>query len=290
VRVAILIPLLTSLAFAGDATESARELYRKTHYTEAIAELKRGEPDAQTLELLGQCYYQLGDFKKATDALEKAAASVANDASRHAPFDSMIQTWLGRAWGERAETSFPFAAAAHARKAREAFERAVRLDPANAMGMSDLFDYYMQAPGFMGGGIEKARELIPSLAKLDPLGAHLAQAKLDEEKKQLAAAEAELRAAIQIAPDKLDPVLELAQFLARHNRYEESDEAFQQAASVAPDSPRIIFARAESLIKSKRNVAQARDMLKQYLAAKGLTPDDPPRWEALRLMKKAESQ
>jgi tetratricopeptide (TPR) repeat protein len=279
VRAAILIPLLTSLALAGDATETARELYRKTHYADAIAALKQGESDAQSLELLGQCYYQWGDFKKATEALEKAAGL--------APSDSMIQTWLGRGWGERAETSFAFAAAAHARKAREAFERAVRLDPANALAMNDLFDYYLQAPGFLGGGIEKARELIPSLAKLDPLGSHLAQAKLDEEKKQFAAAETELRAAIGMAPDKLDPVLELAQFLARRNRHEESDQAFQQAATVAPDSPRILFARAESLVKGKRNPAEARDLLKQYLATKGLTPDDPPRWEALRLLKKA---
>ena len=67
----------------------------------------------------------------------------------------------------------------------------------------------------MGGGIEKARDLIPRLAPLDPLGAHLAQAKLDEEKKQFAPAETELRAAIRTAPDKVEPVLELAQFLAR---------------------------------------------------------------------------
>jgi tetratricopeptide (TPR) repeat protein len=283
VRAAILIPLLAGLAFAGDATERARELYQKAGYADAIAVLKQqGESDAQILDLLGQCYYQLGDFKKATDALEKAAT--------FAPSDSMIQTWLGRAWGERAATSFPLAAAAHARKAREAFERAVRLDPANAAAMNDLFDYYIQAPGIMGGGVEKARELIPSLARLNPLDAHLAQAKLDEEKKQLAAAETELRAAIRLAPEQLDPILGLAQFLARHNRHEESDEAFQQAASVAPDSPRILFARAESLIKSKRNVAEARDLLKQYLAAKGLPPDDPPHWEALRLLKKADGQ
>ena len=97
-----------------------------------------------------------------------------------------------------------------------------------------------------------------------------------------------MRAAIRIAPERLDPVLELAQFLARRGRHEESDQAFQQAASLAPDSPRILFARAESLIKGKRNLAEAHDLLKQYLAAKGLTPDDPPRWEALRLLKKTE--
>jgi tetratricopeptide (TPR) repeat protein len=277
VQAAILIPLLTGLVYAGDRPH---ELYLKTDYAGAIAALKQREPDAQNLELLGQCYYQLGDFKKATDALEKAATLASSD--------SMIQTWLGRAWGERAETSFPLSAPVHAKKAREAFEKAVRLDPANVLALSDLFDYYTQAPGIMGGGIEKARELIPSIARHDPVGSHLAQARIDEDKKQFAAAETELRAAIRLAPQKLDPLLDFARFLSRRGRQEESERVFQQATGVAPDSPRVPFARAESLIKSRRNVAEARDLLKRYLAAKDLTPDDPPRWEAVRLLKKAE--
>jgi hypothetical protein len=32
---------------------------------------------------------------------------------------------------------------------------------------------------------------------------------------------------------------------------------------------------------------QARDLLKKYLAASNLTPDDPPRWQAMNLLKKA---
>ena len=279
-RAAILIPLLTGFACWGDVTDHARELYGKADYAEAISALRQTDPDASGFELLGQCYYQLGDFKKAADALERAAML--------APSSSMIQAWLGRAWGERAETAFALAAPAHAKKAREAFEKAVRLDPGNALAVTDLFNYYIQAPGIMGGGIEKARELIPSLARLDPLGSRLAQARFDEERKQFAAAETELRAAIKLAPDNLEPMLELAQFLARRGRHDESDQAFRHAASVAPNSPRILFAHAEALIKNKRDVSEGRDLLKKYLAQKGLTPDDPPRWEALRLLKKAE--
>jgi tetratricopeptide (TPR) repeat protein len=282
VRAAILILLLASIVSAADTSAGqAQDLYQKTDYTGAIAVLKQRDPDSRSLELLGQCYFQLGDFKKATEALEKAAAA--------APSDSMVQTWLGRAWGERAETSFALTAPAYARKAREAFEKAVRLDPANVSALSDLSEFYVEAPGIMGGGIEKARALVPLIAKYDPAGAHLAEARVNEEKKQFGAAETELREAIRLAPGKVGPVLDLAQFLSRRGRYEESEQTFQQAAIVAPDSPRILFARGEALFKSKRNPAEARELLTQYLATRGLMPDDPPRWEATRLLKKAES-
>src|SRR5579863_8136769 len=87
VRAAILIPLLTGLLYAGDATS----LYNRAEYAAAVSVLNQSSPDAANLELLGQCYFMLGDFRKATDSLERAAALD--------PGSSMIQTWLGRAWG-----------------------------------------------------------------------------------------------------------------------------------------------------------------------------------------------
>jgi cytochrome c-type biogenesis protein CcmH/NrfG len=281
VLAAILIPWLTGIVFAGETGgDKAAGLYQRTDYDGAIALLKQRSPDAQNLELLGQCYFQLGDFRKATDALQKAAAL--------APSDSAIQKWLGRAWGERAETAFPFAAPEYAKKSREAFEKAVRLDPANTDAISDLLDFYIQAPGFMGGGIEKARGLIPSLQQYDPIAANIARSRIDESKKQFAEAEAQLRDAVRMAPNKLEPVLDLAQFLGRRGRYDESDREFLTAEKLSPASPRIVFARADTDIRARRNLSQARDLMKQYLSGEGLTPEDPPRWEALKLLKKAQ--
>jgi hypothetical protein len=55
---------------------------------------------------------------------------------------------------------------------------------------------------------------------------------------------------------------------------------------MAPDSPRVLFARAETYVRIKRNPGQARTLLNEYLASPNLTPDDPPRAEAIRLLKK----
>lgn len=271
--------ILTGLLRGGEL-ESARALYGHTDYNGAIAVLGKQPIDPQALELLGQSYFMLGDFKKATETLEKAAALD--------PGDSMIRTWLGRAWGRRAETSFAFSAMSYAAKSREAFEKAVQLDPANAEAMNDLFDFYVEAPALVGGGHDKARKLLPSLAKCDPDAVYFAEARLAEDQKQFDLAEAHLRQAVLAVPGKVGQVLNLARFLARRERYEESDRVFQQAREMAPNSPRVLFARAETWIRTRRHPDEARALLKKYLTANDLTPDDPPRSEALQLLKKVD--
>ena len=47
----------------------------------------------------------------------------------------------------------------HASKAHRYFEKAVELDPKNLEAMNDLFEYYLEAPGFLGGGFDKAQAL-----------------------------------------------------------------------------------------------------------------------------------
>ncbi len=278
-RVAILIPLLGGLLFAGASTGSgALDLYSRADYAGAIALLTRESPDAQNLGLLGRSYYQQGDLKQAVDVLERAAAL--------SPADSTIQMWLGRAWGGRAETAFALAAFGYAQKAREAFENAVRLDPSNKEALGDLFDFYVEAPPVVGGGLEKAVGLIPRMEKCDPIGARVASSRIHEERKQFDKAEAELREAIRFGPAQVNSSLDLARFYSRRGRYDDSEKAFGRAARLAPDSFRILFVRATAYIDAGRNPEQARDLLKEYIVAKNLSPADPPVWEARRLLRK----
>jgi tetratricopeptide (TPR) repeat protein len=281
-RISLLFLLLTGLLRAGDGDglDRARNLYNRTDYRGAVAILSHQPANAQTLELLGQSYLALGEFKKATETLEKAAVLD--------PSDSMLRTWLGRAWGRRAENAFALTAMSQAAKSREEFEKAVQLDPSNAEGMNDLFDFYLEAPALVGGGQDKARKLLPALARCDPDAVYFAEARLAEQQKQFDLAEAHLRQAVLAVPGKVGQVLNLARFLARRARYEESDRVFQKAREMAPNSPRVLFARAETLFRTHRHPDEARALLKQYLAAKNLTPDDPPRSEALELLKKVE--
>jgi cytochrome c-type biogenesis protein CcmH/NrfG len=219
--------------------------------------------------------FAVGEFKKAVDVLQRAATL--------APESSTIQHWLGKSHGRLAETSSFLTAPSHASNCRKAFEKAVALDPKNILAMNDLFEYYLEAPGFLGGGLDKAEALTSPIGALEPAEQHYALARLAEKRRDPKGAEQQLRRAVQAAPQQAGRLIDLAKFLARQGRHQESDRTFQQAERVAPGSPALLFERANTLIETKRSLPEAKRMLEQYLHAP-LTPDDPPRGEARKLL------
>lgn len=266
---------------AGPELERARELYKRTDYEAAIRLLSSvPHKDAPVYALTGQVYFMQGEFKKAAENLQKAVEL--------SPNDSDYYLWLGRAYGRRAESSSFVTAPSYAGKARDAFERAVQLNPRNTEAISDLFEYYMDAPGFLGGGLDKAANLANRMAAVNPSEGAWAQARLAEKRKQFTTAEQQLRRAADLAPRQVGRVIDLAKFLAKSGRYQESDETFRRAETLAPDSPKLMFERANTYIQSHRNLELARQLLKRYLDAQ-LTPDDPPRKAAEALLRQVSS-
>jgi tetratricopeptide (TPR) repeat protein len=256
----------------------AEELYQQTDYPASLALLQKNTDDPATNFLIGRDYLMKGELKNATDFLLKA--------TQEQPTSSEFMDWLGRAYGRRAETSNFVTAAGWAAKARQAFERAVELDPKNSDALSDLFDYYLDAPGFLGGGYQKALAVADKTAAIDaPEGFHQ-RARLAQKRKQYSSAELHLRQAVAAAPQEVGHLVALAKFLASQGRTEESDQVFRQAEGVNPNAPSVWYARADVLIKQKRDLDEAKALLQKYMHAR-ITPDDPPKQEALRLLKQA---
>ncbi len=81
--------------------------------------------------------------------------------------------------------------------------------------------------------------------------------------------------------------VDLAHFLAKQGRYQEVDQSFARAEAIAPNSPKLMYAEADCYIKSKRNLNVARELLKRYMNST-LTPDDPPKSEAAKLLKQVQ--
>ncbi|MBN9664028.1 MAG: tetratricopeptide repeat protein [Acidobacteria bacterium] len=259
--------------------DRAQKLYDRTDYEAALAVLNKSSEGktAAGWELAGKASYQLGDFKKSIEYFEKAVQAD--------PSKSGYVNWLGRAWGRRAETANPFMAPGYASKARQFFEKAVALNPKDVEAVNDLFSYYLEAPGFLGGGMDKAMTLAEQIRTNDPAEYHFALAQIAQRRKQYDLAEGQLRKAVDLAPKQVGRVIDLARFLARRGKYGESETIFQQAAKVDPSSKRVLYARAESYIDSNRNLDVARKLLNEYLQSP-LSPEDPSREEARRLLKR----
>lgn len=254
----------------------ARELYQRTGYKEALAVLQPDKSsDPEVLLLAGKSAFMLGDLKKADGYLRTATQLAPKSEYFH---------WYGKVLGRRAEKANFLVAPKLAVDCRKAFEQAVVLDPANIEAWNDLFEYHLEAPGFLGGGLDKAARTAMKIGALDKVEKHYAEARLAERRKDFAGAEQHFHRAAELAPDQVGRWLDLAKFLARRGRFAESDATFRKAEKVAPDSPKLLFERAQVYADGKRNLAEARELLRRYVKA-DLTPDDPPRAEAERLLR-----
>lgn len=268
---------LTAAALAAPLDlDRAKNLYESTDFDGSLR-LLRALPvkDAAANELIGRDYYMQRDYKQAIDALERAFAAE--------PGNSSYALWLGRAYGRRAENSSPFTAPGYANKTRQFFEKAVQLDPRNLDALNDLFEYYMEAPGFLGGGVDKAKALAGRISQVDPSEGQAAEARVYEKNKDYRGAEESLRRAVELAPSRAGRLIELARFLMRRGRDQEAEQTFARAEKIAPGDPRILYARAESYIRNGRNLDTARELLRRYMSS-SLTADDPPRADAAKLL------
>jgi cytochrome c-type biogenesis protein CcmH/NrfG len=282
-RVKRLVSILGFLGLAwasGPDLDRAHKLYNLTEFQQSLEVLQAvPNKDAAVYALMGRNYYGQGEFKKATDALEKAVALE--------PGNSVFHLWLGRAYGRRAETSSMITAPGLANKARQFFEKAVQLNPDNLEAQSDLLEYYLEAPGFLGGGFDKASATATQIARISPAEGHWAQAKLAEKRKEFPSAEAQLRRAFEIAPHQIGRLIDLARLFTKQGRYQEADLSLAKADQIAPNSPKLMFAKADLYIKSKRNLGVARELLKRYVSL-SLTPEDPPRAAAEKLLRQVQ--
>ncbi len=271
---------VTTFARSPDPDLSrAEELYRRTEYRRAIETLEALDAgDAASHALLGKSYLMEGRYKEAVANLEQAV--------REDTLNSDYYDWLGRAYGSLAEGSGFLSALGYAKKTVRAFERAVELSPSNLEALSDLFEYYLQAPGMVGGGLDKAEEIARRIAGLNEAEYHWASARLAEKRRNPAAAEREFRAALLAAPSEVGRTLDLAAFLSSSGRYGESEALFRAAEEKHPNSAKVLYAHAAAYIRSKRELDQAEALLERYLELQ-TTPEDPPRQEAAALLKSA---
>lgn len=189
--------------------------------------------------------------------------------------------WLGRAYGEKADDSSPFTAARIAGKIRGNFEKAVQLDAKNIDARSDLAEYYLEAPGFMGGGTDKAVDQARLIAQQDAAKAHWVNARIAEKRKDFATAEREYNEAIKVGQNA-SYWLNLASFYRRRNRLNDMENTISKAIAAGKKKSSDLYDAATLLYRTGRNLNGAADLVRKYLAA---TPnEEAPAFEAHYLL------
>src|SRR5262245_9329898 len=135
-----------------------------TFLAATLALLLAGTTQAQTAPLPAQAA-EIGKLLRASkldDAVGKGEAW-----SGAEPTSALAWFWVGRAYARQAMASSIFSKPGWASKTRNAYEKAVALDGALIDARFELMQYYVMAPGFMGGDAEKAQQQAQAIFALD---------------------------------------------------------------------------------------------------------------------------
>lgn len=262
---AVFLMLITPLFLrpaTANISDSAKDMLAAGQIDDAIKELNgrlsSAPSDAESSNLLCRAYFELEDWDRAVPSCQKAAALD--------PENSRFHLWLGRAYGEKADRSSFLTAANLAGKVRGEFERAVQLNPNDMDARLDLAEFYLEAPGIVGGGEDRARAQARSIATMSPGREHWVYARIAEKKKDFATAEREYHQYIDLSNGDAEAWLNLALFLRRQRRFDEMDQAIVKLSDAPTSKPGVLVEAAGILYKSDRRLPFAIELLHRYLS------------------------
>jgi Tfp pilus assembly protein PilF len=249
------------LSWLPAAADSAKEMLAAGRIDEAITalngRLSSAPTDAESSNLLCRSYFALEEWDRAESACKRAVELDSGNSRFH--------LWLGRVYGEKADHASFVSAASLAGKVRAEFQRAVQLNPKDIDARLDLAEFYLEAPGIVGGGEEKARAQARSIGANNPAREHWVYARIAEKKKDTQGAENEYRQQIELSNGDGDAWLNYALFLGRQRRLEEMEQAVVKLSQAPMTRPGVLVEGAQILIRSERGYAFAVKLLKRYL-------------------------
>ncbi len=275
--------ILPAVVLAAAATISA---FAQNLLAQANAALQAGEAD-RALALLnslpssgeGQAEaHNLQCRVRLTLEQWNAAVSQCEQAVRLDGQNSGYHLWLGRALGKKAERASFLRAYSLAKRVRAEFEESVRLNPRNAEALEALGEYDLQAPGIVGGGVDKAQGIAAQLDKVDAARAHELRGRIAEERKDYGTAEREFKLAVAAGAHPAFQWTTLAGFYSRRQRWTEMESALRSVLTAArrdKHAATALYDGAGVLTESKRDPLLASKMLEDYLAGSAKTEDAP---------------
>ena len=273
------ILIVPVLGFAQSSGESTLDLFINGQADAAVralrSSLNANPSDAQQHNLLCRVQYAEERWDAAVSECERAA--------NLDPKNGIYQLWLGRAYGEKAEHSSWLTAIGLAKKTRIAFEKAVQLDPGNVEAHSDLSEYYIEAPGFLGGGTDKAAAQANIVEKIEPASAHWIRARIAEHQSRNSDAEAEYKRALTLDMNSPRRLFDLASFYRRVNRLDELESTIQKAAQLNARNDSSLVDSAGLLLRVGRNLPLAATLLRRYID-QGTKSEDAPLFQAQHLL------
>lgn len=247
------------------------------------AALRANPSDPEANNLLCRVDFTLKQFDQASSYCEKAVQLRSEDSNYH--------LWFGRALGERADRASFMNAFSLAKRTRAELETAVHLDPHNGDALSDLGEFYKEAPGVVGGGIDRAEDIARQLDSVEPPRAHILRAEIAEKQKDLATAEREYKAAASGAHPAFG-WMQLGSFYRRQQRWDDMLDAVKSGQSAAAHdrhAGEALVNGSSVLSRAKHNLDLAIQLCETYLSS-SIKVEQAPAFDILIRLAKLRQQ
>jgi tetratricopeptide (TPR) repeat protein len=262
---------LSAGAMTSQQRSAAAENLRLGQADAAIRLLEsslRAEPgDAEAHQLLCRAYFQ---EERWDDAIQECSQSVAL-----APGDSNSHLWLGRAEGERADRVTFVTAYRLGRKVHAEFETAVQLNPSNLEALSDLGEFYVEAPPVVGGGVTKAQALAVRLQSLDSARAYELRGRIAVQEKDPSRAETYFRVAISASSHPATYWMVLASFYRKAEKWDKMQQAIQSGIAADREHGVATVDAAHLLMRAGRDPQMSIRLMQSYLASPNQSESEP---------------
>lgn len=169
------------------------------------------------------------------------AAKIAEQCINANPKNSECHEALGNVLGTKAQRAGVMSAMGYVGKIKDAFKKAVELNPSNFSARGSLLQFYLQAPSFVGGGTSKAKDLIVDTIKVSPAAGALFQANLDladdnYQRAMTAALAVNTNGNEELAKIHRSVLSNVGHVLINEKKFVEAEKVFTETAQRYPDS------------------------------------------------------
>lgn len=264
---------LPSAALAATVAEATAWLVAKdARAAPAITALLKAQPRSADVHVLhARLLLQQREPEDAIDAAERAVGL--------GPAHAQAHYWLGNALGQRIGQVGMIRQAAMAPKLREAFERALELDPEIHEARLNLIEFYLQAPSFAGGSVDAAKAHAAQLARRDPPRGHFAAGRLAMHAKDLPAAAKAYGAAYRARPDNANFRMAAGTTWQATEQWDAAFALYQAWTKEDPAAAGAQYQLGRTAALSGQFLPEGEAALRRYLALP-LAPGQPPHHHA----------
>jgi tetratricopeptide (TPR) repeat protein len=256
-NIVVLLLFLSQPLFAQNILD-ARKFYEERKPADAkkiLTGFKEGSKDyAEAQYYLGRISFDEKNYDDAEEFFEESVE--ANDKVPE------YHNWLGNTYGQIAQDANMLKKSSLAPKMRSEWERAVALKADYIDPRESLVQYYLQAPGFLGGGVDKAEETAKQIMKINVARGHAQMGAIYVHEKKIPEAEKEYLEMVKADPNTR---ARLGNFYLSQKMYDKSFALSEEALKKDPNDMVAMYVIGRTSAVSGTKLDRGEECLKKYL-------------------------